>query len=485
MTRTSVEESTPPGGTTTATRVCELRVGGMDCPGCADDISRALHRVAGVDDVRVDVVAGSVKVRYSPDTVHQAGLLSAVGNLGYQVSAVGTRRHTFIVEGMCCAGEVRQLEAKLAPLPGVARLGFDLVGRRLTVEGALGVGDIQRAVRETGMIARVEGQATALPTFWRRRGRVAMAVASAILLAGGLATGWRGGPAAIEIALLGGAAVSAGWFVAPRAWRAASSGALDMNVLMTMATVGAFAIGEWSEGASVMFLFAVAQILETYSMDRARNAIKALMELSPAEANVRRDGQEMTVPVAEVGIGALVVVRPGQKIPLDGVVALGESSVNQAPITGESVPVDKSSGDEVFAGSLNEHGVLEILVTKLVEDTTLARIIHAVEEAQATRAPTQSFVDRFSAVYTPAVVVCAVLLIVVPPLVGSARGARGSIAPWPCWSLRVRALWSSPPQCPSSAGWLVRPGPVFCSRAVCTSRTLQQLLLSRSTRPGR
>lgn len=342
------------------------------------------------------------------------------------------RRHTFIVEGMCCAGEVRQLEAKLTPLPGVTKLGFDLVGRRLTVEGVLGVGAIQRAVRETGMIARAEGQAIVPLTFWKRRGRVVMAVVSGILLAAGHLTGWRGDAAPMEIALLGFAAVSAGWFIAPRAWRAASSGALDMNVLMTTATLGAAAIGEWSEGASVMFLFAVAQILETYSMDRARDAIKALMELSPAEANVRRNGQEMTVPVTEVSIGALVIVRPGQKIPLDGVVAAGESSVNQAPITGESVPVDKSPGAEVFAGSLNEQGVLEISVTKLVEDTTLARIIHAVEEAQATRAPSQSFVDRFSAIYTPAVVVCAVLLIVVPPLFG--------LGSWSTWFYRALAM---------------------------------------------
>jgi len=177
-------------------------------------------------------------------------------------------------------------------------------------------------------------------------------------------------------------------------------------------------IGEWAEGASVVFLFSLAQVLETYSMDRARNAIKALMDLSPTEATVRRDGREETVPASEVRLGEAIIVRPGQKIPLDGEVLSGRSAVNQAPITGESMPVDKEPGSEVFAGSINEQGLLEVRVTKLVSDTTLARIIHAVEEAQASRAPSQSFVDRFSRYYTPAVVALAVFVFLIPPLVG-------------------------------------------------------------------
>ena len=415
-----------------AANVCELRVGGMDCPSCADDISRTLHRLEGVEDVRVDVVGGSVKVAYAEGKLARGDLHSAVRRLGYQVHDDEKRRHTFIVEGMDCADEVRQLEGKLGPLPGVTQLRFDLVGRKLTVEGTATVGEIQRAVKEIGMTARADGQATTPLAFWERRGRMMMAAVSGILLVAGLMTGWAGGPATVEVALLALSAVSGGWFIAPRGLRAARNGVLDMNVLMTLATVGAAGIGEWSEGASVMFLFAVAQLLETYSMDRARNAIKALMDLSPAEANVRRNGRESVVPVSEVSVGDFVVVRPGQKIPLDGVVEAGTSSVNQAPITGESVPVDKLPGAEVFAGSINEHGVLDIRVTKLVEDTTLARIIHAVEEAQATRAPSQGFVDRFATIYTPAVVAFAVFLVVVPPLIG--------LGSWSTWFYRALAM---------------------------------------------
>jgi Cd2+/Zn2+-exporting ATPase len=186
------------------------------------------------------------------------------------------------------------------------------------------------------------------------------------------------------------------------------------------------------EAAATLFLFAVAELLESYSMDRARNAIKALMDLSPAEATVRRGGAELRVPVTDVAVGETVVVRPGEKLPVDGEVTGGRSSVNQAPITGESMPVDKEIGAEVFAGSLNGQGVLEIRSTKPASDTTLARIIHAVEEAQASRAPSQTFVDRFARVYTPLVVLAAVLIAVLPPLAG--------FGAWGTWVYRALAM---------------------------------------------
>jgi Cd2+/Zn2+-exporting ATPase len=205
-----------------------------------------------------------------------------------------------------------------------------------------------------------------------------------------------------------------------------------MNFLMSTAALGAWAIGQPEEAAATLFLFAVAELLESRSMDRARNAIKALMQLSPAEATVRRGVAEVRVPVTDVAVGETVLVRPGEKLPVDGEVTGGRSSVNQAPITGESMPVDKSPGAEVFAGSLNGRGVLEIRSTKPASDTTLARIIHAVEEAQASRAPSQTFVDRFARIYTPAVVAVAALLAVVPPLMG--------LGTWETWVYRALAM---------------------------------------------
>lgn len=419
-------------GTTTERAVCDLRVGGMDCPSCADDITGSLAKLEGIQDVRVDVIGGSVRVSYADGKITRGDISGAIRRVGYKVEDGDARRAEFIIEGMDCADEVRLIEDKLGCLPGVANLQFDLMRRRLSVEGAITSAEIQRAIKETGMTARPEGEEVRPFTFWERRGRLVVTIISGVLLALGISLGWSGVSQRITIPLFVLSTIAGGWFIAPRAFRAARNLALDMNFLMTVAAIGAAAIGEWGEGASAMFLFAVAQLLETYSMDRARNAIKALMDLSPTEATVRRSGKEENVPVAEVTVGEIMVVRPGQKIPLDGEVITGRSAVNQAPITGESIPVSKEPGAEVFAGSINEQGALDVRVTKLVEDTTLARIVHAVEEAQATRAPSQSFVDRFSRIYTPAVVAFAVLVFIFPPLLG--------LGAWSVWFYRALAM---------------------------------------------
>src|SRR5699024_10236836 len=172
----------------------------------------------------------------------------------------------------------------------------------------------------------------------------------------------------------------------------------------------------WAEVSVVVILFALSESLERFSMDRARASITSLMDIAPNEALIRRSGQEMTVHVDDIAIGDIMLVKPGQKIAMDGVIVDGSSSINQAAITGESVPVEKHKEDEVFAGTLNEEGFLEIKITKLVEDTTIAKIIHLVEEAQGERAPAQAFVDKFAKYYTPAIMAVAALVVVVPPL---------------------------------------------------------------------
>ena len=269
-------------------------------------------------------------------------------------------------------------------------------------------------------------------TFWERRGRLVMTLASGAALSSALLVEWLAAPRLVVLTLLAVSTLAGAWFVVPQGLRAAMNRALDMNVLMSVAAIGAWVIGEQAEAAATLFLFAIAELLEAYSMDRARNAIRALMDLSPAEATVLRDGEPRRVTAADVQVGEIVVVRPGEKIPVDGEVTGGRSSVNESPITGESMPVDKEAGAAVFAGSLNQHGALQVRATRSASDTTLARIIHAVEEAQGSRAPTQTFVDRFARLYTPAVVAVAILIAVLPPLAG--------VGGWETWIYRALAM---------------------------------------------
>lgn len=323
-------------------------------------------------------------------------------------------------------------------LDGVRDVQVDVVGGRVRIahaDGQVSRGDFSGAIERVGYrVESIAGQRrdAAADSFWRRRGRIVVACASGTALGLALLLTSLAAPGAIVLGLLALSTVAGGWFVVPRGLRAAKARALDMNFLMSVAAAGAWIIGEPTEAAATLFLFAIAELLEAYSMDRARNAITALMDLSPAGATVVRDGQERRVLATDVEVGEIVVVRPGEKIPVDGEVTGGRSSVNQAPITGESMPVDKDPGAAVFAGSLNGHGALRVRSTRTANDTTLARIIHAVEEAQASRAPSQTFVERFARVYTPAVVGIAILVAILPPLLGAGD--------WGTWIYRALAM---------------------------------------------
>ncbi len=327
---------------------------------------------------------------------------------------------TFKVEGMDCHEEVAMLEKRLKRLAGVEALDADVLAQRMRVKydaARVSTAAIAEAVAETGMRAWLEHEEPVVPA-GSLLGRQLVVAASGVALAAAGAALFAGLPRPLYLVLLVFATVASGATVARRAWTSARHRVLDINVLMLVAVIGASLIGEWFEAATVIWLFALAQLLEARSMDRARGAIRALMDLTPADALVRRAGIETRLPADQVAVGEVVIVRPGEKIALDGQVAAGASFVNQAPVTGESLPVDKGPGDHVFAGTINGRGALEIVVTRPRRDTTLARIIHLVERAQAQRAPTQTFIDRFARVYTPIVLVFAVLVAIVPPLAG-------------------------------------------------------------------
>jgi Zn2+/Cd2+-exporting ATPase len=338
-------------------------------------------------------------------------------------SATGVLERTVVrVEGMDCANCAATVERSVSRLPGVHTATVNFAAGRLDAEHEpdLALEEIEGAVRAAGYgVARTEGAESA--PFWRTP-RAFSVFASALLFALGLALTLAGAP---DLARVGCylAAIAVGGLPI---FRAAIAGIrarhLDMNVLMSAATVGAVGIGQWAEAASVVVLFAAGNALQIYAIDRTRGAVRALAGLAPDEVLVRRGGSEVIVPAQEVAVGDTVVVRPGERLAVDGRVVEGSSAVNEAPVTGESVPVEKGLGDAVYSGSLNGQGALLVEATRRAGDSTLQRVARLVEEAQATKAPSEQFVDRFSRVYTPIVVAAAVFLAVVPPVLGGSFG---------------------------------------------------------------
>jgi len=336
------------------------------------------------------------------------------------------------VRGMDCPDCAVSLERAVKGVPGVSYARLVYSTALLRVESDMGEGVIPavRRVAERMGYELVQETADQQPQTWRTwlatNRQTVLTAASGPLVVAGLVAQLLGVDPLASRVLFGAAIISGGYYLARAGlvalWTAHS---LDMNVLMMVAAIGAMAVGEFAEGAVTVFLFSIGELLESYTSDRARNAIRALMDLAPAEATVQRDGHTAVVPVEDLVVGDRVLVRPGERLPADGRVVEGQSEVNQAPITGESVPVAKSLGSEVFAGTMNGSGVLTVEVTRPAEDSSLARILALVEEAQSERAPTQRWVDRFAGVYTPIVIGLAALVAAVPPLLG-----LGALSTW-------------------------------------------------------
>lgn len=323
------------------------------------------------------------------------------------------------VDGFTCANCAGKFEKNVKGLPGVKDAKVNFGASKLTVYGEATI----EALEEAGAFEQLKVtkepsrrqpfQYTQIP-FYKKHRSILLSV---LLLLFGYVFQFKYGESNIGTVGLFLTAILVGGFpLLKTGIRNVARLEFDMKTLMTLAVIGGAIIGEWGEVAVVVILFAISEALERFSMDRARKSIQSLMDIAPNEALIKRNGQEFTVHVGDIVVGDIMIVKPGQKIAMDGIVVHGHSSVNQAAITGESVPVEKAVDDEVFAGTLNEEGLLEIKVTKLVEDTTISKIIHLVEEAQGERAPAQAFVDKFAKYYTPIIMVVAALVAIIPPL---------------------------------------------------------------------
>lgn len=401
------------------------RIENMDCPTEEALIRDKLARVPGVTDLDFNLVQRTLGVTHTlPSLQPVEAALAAIGMKAIRETPDSASHTTVLsITQMDCPTEEGLIRGKLAGMPGVLELNFNLVQRTLTLRHAAeALPSVLAALKSLGFEALVQagsgtqGAAASAPSvktnWWPMIVSGTAATAAEVLhwLNGGFH--WTVAALALLAIFTGGLPTYKKGLIALR------NRNLNINALMSLAVTGALLIGQWPEAAMVMFLFALAEVIEARSLDRARNAIRHLLDLAPETATVRQpDGTWRDTPAKAVPLGAVVRVKPGERIALDGELVAGRSTVNQAPITGESLPVEKGEGDPVFAGTINQSGSFEYRVTALAADSTLARIIHAVEAAQGSRAPTQRFVDQFARIYTPAVFLVALAVALVPPLV--------------------------------------------------------------------
>jgi Zn2+/Cd2+-exporting ATPase len=434
---------------TSSKSTLQALVGGMDCPSCASTIQANLVLLPGVEKVSVNFASGKLIVSYDPSQVEERVISDRITALGYTLDialANPTQTLQAQVSGMDCGSCAKTIEASLRKTAGINQVSVSFATGRLEVSydpiqvSETAIGDRVTALgytvedvtttnvggTGTGSVAKHQSQPTTNQRspksdltgwqFWLSTRRGQTVLFSGIGLVLGL----------IAERLLSLVWIAQGFYavsllvaflpIARAAWIALKLRRADMNLLMALAAIGAAILNFWFQGALVMFLFALGTTLQTFTLSRTRNAIRDLMDLTPPTATVKRNEQEVSVPVEEIQVGEILTIRPGQRIALDGIVVEGMSAVDQSPITGEAIPEDKEKGDRVFAGTLNQTGFLEVQVTHTAKDTTVSRIIHLVEEAQESRAPIQQWVDRFSAIYTPIVLTLAAGIAFIPPL---------------------------------------------------------------------
>jgi len=394
------------------------RVYGMDCAACAKTIEKGLSKLKDINEIKVNFSTAKMQVIATKSEAF-IPIESEITKLGFSAELLDQNGHikTFDIAGMDCGSCAKTIENHLNTIPSVKNVSVNFSTGKMKIEHSNSVEDIITEVSKIGFKASLPSNKNAVHIQKNTKDN-GIIILSGVLIALGFIGSYSGISTLISSVLYAIAMVISGYKPVKSAFYALKSRSLDMNVLMSAAAIGAALIGLWLEGATVVWLFALGNLLQTKSIERTRNSIRNLMDLAPSEAWVSVGTELIKKPVEEISIGDIIIVKPGDKIPLDGEIIQGESSVNQAPITGESITVDKFIGDTVYAGTINEHGSLDIRVTKLVEDTTIAKIIHLVEEAQEQKAPTEAFVDKFASIYTPIVFILAFVVMVLPPLFG-------------------------------------------------------------------
>ncbi|MEC4817589.1 MAG: heavy metal translocating P-type ATPase [Scytonema sp. PMC 1069.18] len=497
-----------------------LQISGMDCGSCAKTIEVSLQQLRGVIDVSVNFATAKARISYNPEHVSEKTIYQRIGALGYVVeqshesqshqhnsthSCDSDRPHhhhthnasittqQVQIQGMDCGSCAKTIEVGVQQIKGVNEASVNFATGRLEVSydsHEVNEETIYNRIQALGYTVEQSSETTSHhethdcchhedgahpirkqiqnsdPTNWKfwftnRRGQSVILTGMGLVL--GILTQYLALPIWIARAFYGVAIVIAGYPIARAGLFELRLRRADMNLLMTISVIGAVILGDWFEGALVVFLFSLGTTLQVFTFGRTRNAIRSLMNLTPPTASVKRGDGEVTIPVENVREGEILTIRPGQRIALDGVVISGTSAVDQSAITGESVPEDKALGDTVYAGTLNQTGFLEVRVSHTADDTTVAKIIHLVEEAQGSRAPTQQWVDKFAAIYTPIVILTAIAIALIPPL--------GFAQPFDIWVYRALVMLviacpcalviSTPVSIVSAIGAATRQGVLF------------------------
>ncbi len=390
-----------------------------DQDSCISRLEGALQPRRGIQQAHVERDGGALTLclHYDPALLSVDDVRRMAERTGAQIA---NRYHHVVIpiEGMDCSDCALVVEHSLARMEGVLSASISYAAEIVRVEydtHATNRAAIEKRIRQIGYSVPASGVRRA---YGENRELLFSLGAGILLLAGWLGGRFLAFPAPLSVAFYLAAYIAGGYDISRHALHALREREFDTDLLMVVAALGAAILGDFAEGALLLFLFSLGHSLEERALNRARNAVRALADLAPKTALVRSGSGETETPVDRVALGAVVIVRPGVRMPVDGVVISGESAMDQSPVTGESAPVDKGPGNKVFAGSVNGQGALEVQVTRLAKDSTLARVMQMVEEAQTQKSPTQQMTERFTRVFVPAILIGAVLVIIVPPLLG-------------------------------------------------------------------